>query len=228
MLIFLKKDETSKKRYSDFRILLPSEYTEPGEFRQDKIFPLGHLIPPSKLISDYLDNSISRKIFRKKYFDYLQEDDVRCTLSYIIYDIVKNQRDYAITCSDEEYEFGYMDFLAEFIHKFFGLNILTHKAYKNLELDKDVIIQLNSIPEDVFDIILEDIRSSQEEKKKKNKKKKGKGKGKKKNKKKYSNEKENNYGFSKSRLENYGYGMRDPDKKDDDKKPPTREVFRRI
>lgn len=235
MLVFLREDETNKKRYSNFRVLLPSQSINPDKFKQDKIFPIEHLIPPAHLMQERLNKIIDRKTFKKKYFDYLQDESQRITISYIIYDIVKNERDYAVTCSDEEYQYGYMDLLSEFIHKFYGLNILTHDAYKILDLlDKQVIRYMNAIPEEVFDLVLDDIRNEynkdkDKKKKKKDKKKKKKGKDKKGKNKSKKHPKE----FKEPRVSNYGYGERekfDSGEEDSDTPKPimTRTVFRRI
>lgn len=234
MLVFLTKDQAQKKRYRDFRILLVSYLSNADEFPQEKIFPMEQLIPPMELMQEYLDNSIDKKTFKRKYFDYLKQDTYRITLSYIIYDIVRSNRDYGVTCSDEEYDYGYMPFLSEFINKLYGINVLTHKAYKELDLDdKKVILHMNSIPEEIFDLVQHDVREGYEETKKK-KKKKDKKKNKKKDKKKdKKKEKENENKYFNDRLKEYGYNQimegSIPDNEEENAtqiKP--RKIFRRI
>lgn len=232
MLIFLSKKEAQKKRYSKFRVILSSYSTNVNDFIQEKIFPMEQLIPPTELMQEYLNNQITKKVFRKKYFDHLQQDNYRITLSYIIFDIVKNNQDYIMTCSDEEYEYGYMSFLSEFIHKLYGLNVLTHKAYKELNLDdKKTILHLNSVPEEVFDFIIEDVRHGYDEiSKKKKKKKKDKGK-KKKNKDKKKKKNKEKSEFDKDKLKEYGYnsrGLVNDGISDDEGKPIPRKIFKRI
>lgn len=229
MLVFLTRKEIDKKKYSDFRILLPSEYIDASKFNQDKIFPMEQLIPPTEIMQAYLNKDIDKKIFKKKYFKYLQKDEYRITLSYIIYDIVKNNRDYAMTCSDEEYDYGYMSYLAEFIHKLYGLNVLTHKAYKELELDDEkVILHMNSVPEEVFAFVLEDVREGYNETKKKDKKKKKKDKDKKKGKGKKKKNKNKNKYFDENKLKNYGYGEKTDDNDGSEKPKEVRKIFKRI
>lgn len=229
MLVFLSKKETEKKRYANFRILLASYSTDVDDFVQEKIFPMEQLVPPVDLMREYLNNNINKNMLRKKYFDYLQQDTYRITLSYIIYDIITNNRDYAITCSDEEYEYGYMPFLSEFIHKLYGLQVLTHKAYKELDLDdKKIILHMNSIPEEVFAFVQEDVREGYDQTKKKKKKKK-----KDKDKKKKDKKKNKKMKFNKDRLEAYGYDQimkgKISDNEEENATPiPPRKIFKRI
>jgi predicted ATP-grasp superfamily ATP-dependent carboligase len=122
-----------------------------------------------------------------------------------------------------------MPFLSEFIHKVYGLQVRTHKAYKELDLDdKKIILHMNSIPEEVFAFVQEDVREGYDQTKKKKKKKK-----KDKDKKKKDKKKNKKMKFNKDRLEAYGYDQimkgKISDNEEENATPiPPRKIFKRI
>lgn len=174
MIILCNENEMEKKRFKKVHKIIISYDLENLE-DNDYITHLNHLIPPYKLMNKYYSDEISMKKYKKKYFEYLEEDQVYATILTLLLGY-KESKQMAFVCSNQERGFLYMQFLLEFIHEKFGVPVLTYADWKKKDfpnkfgIDKDTLKkQVKKYKHIIFEDEEEEVKSNK--KKKKDKKK---------------------------------------------------------
>ena len=133
MITFCKKSKLDKVNTNFFTIIKVSMERE-----DENETSLPYIIPPASIIIPFKQGNLSKKKFLKKYKKYLSESKGVEFAIFNILKAIKNKRSLCFTCTDDEYDYGYLKVLCEYISDEFGLEILPLKEARyilNSELE---------------------------------------------------------------------------------------------
>lgn len=177
MIILCDEEQYEKKRLKKVhKIIISNDLEDVPETRT--ISHMHYLIPQSKLMNKYYADEISAKKYKKKYFEYLEENQIYATLLTLML-IYKETKQLVIVCSRMEREFLYIQFLLEYLHEKFGVPVIKYEDWKKKEFVDKFNINKDVLKKEVKKyrhILFEDEIAEEEEKKKSKKKSKDKSK----------------------------------------------------
>lgn len=127
MIIATKESKLDKVNKSIFRIISVSS----SEDIPKDAWNMDILLPPANLFLDRKNGKIGGKKFAKKYVKFLSKPNT--TVENTIFSIglsMSDKNSICLVCSDEEYEMGYLQTLAEYISQCFGVELSTLKEAK--------------------------------------------------------------------------------------------------
>lgn len=118
--------------HDKFNILLISSDVKKEKKKDENykhIYTLPELIPPPNVMSIYL-NRLDESEYKSAYGKYLENPDNLTILATIVRLTAIENSNVILLCSDNEYEYKYVDSLCEYIKARFGLNSYKYKKFK--------------------------------------------------------------------------------------------------
>lgn len=127
MIIALKNGKLDKVNKALFRII----YVSASEEIPADAWNMTSLLPPAKLLIERKNGNVGKKKFIKKYKKYLKTENsvVENTLFSIALSIA-SKNSLVFSCSDDEFELGYIQALVEYICERFELDVDDPKEMK--------------------------------------------------------------------------------------------------
>lgn len=127
MIIALKNGKLDKVNKALFRII----YVSASEEIPADAWNMTSLLPPAKLLIERKNGNVGKKKFIKKYKKYLKTENsvVENTLFSIALSIA-SKNSLVFSCSDDEFELGYIQALVEYICERFELDVDNPKDMK--------------------------------------------------------------------------------------------------
>lgn len=141
MIVATKYSKLDKVNNAFFRVIsVSAKETQPeGTWNMDI------LLPPADLFLSRKNGEIGKKKFEKKYKKFLSAKNtiVENTI-FSIGNSLKKKNSICFTCSDDEFDIGYLKILTEYISEVFGVEVVSLKdanehikyAFDSLELTK--------------------------------------------------------------------------------------------
>lgn len=128
MIIALKNGKLDKVNKALFRII----YVSASEEIPADAWNMTSLLPPAKLLIERKNGNVGKKKFIKKYKKYLETENsvVENTLFSIALSIA-SKNSLVFSCSDDEFELGYIQALVEYICERFELDVDDPKEMKD-------------------------------------------------------------------------------------------------
>lgn len=173
MIILCNEDQYEKKKLKNVHKIIVSDDLESIP-EEEKITHMRYLMPEFKLMNKYYADEISLKKYRKKYFEYLECDQIYATLLTLLLSY-KKEKMLCIVCSKQERTFLYIQFLLQYIHENFGVYIIDYSKWKDkgfpkkFNIFKDYLIKrVNKYKHIIFE---DEIKENKKKSKKKNKNK---------------------------------------------------------
>jgi len=120
---FLKEFEQEKFQF----ILISEDITTKGKC--SNVMPMTALLPPPNVLSLFIDDG-KTKTYKKKYFEFLNKDDINFLVSTIVTGVMNNLN-MVLLCSKDEDEYGYIGMICDFIEDKYKLKTYTYKEFKN-------------------------------------------------------------------------------------------------
>ena len=117
------------------------------------IYSLPELIPPPHIMNIYLGNLDESK-YKSEYGKYLENPDNIDILTTIVRLVAVEKQNVILLCSDNEYEYLYLEALCDYIMARFGLKSYKYKKYKQLIKKGE---ELSIGDEDKIESTLEDL-----------------------------------------------------------------------
>lgn len=129
MIILCNEKEYDKKKFKKIhKIIISSDL---DDIVEDKTTTHMHyLMPEYKLMNKFYGDEISAKKYRKKYYEYLNNDQIQATIITLMM-AYKKYKMLVVVCSKREQAFLYMHFLLEYLNKKFGVPVITYENWKN-------------------------------------------------------------------------------------------------
>lgn len=134
MIILCTYKEASKKSMKDASKVIASATIEKTDLK--RAVTTGEFLPNEYLFSQYINGYISKKEYKKKYIKSIINNEGAFTSLLTIMLLYKRGDHVALVCDEEEVEFKYLQFLAEFLSERYGLDICTYDTVKKKGLDK--------------------------------------------------------------------------------------------
>lgn len=88
------------------------------------------LLPPPSALIAYNNGDIGKKGLNKKYAKFLEKSELAEYALYVVMLGVKNQRNICFVCTDDEWDIGYLNTLADHIETKYGIEVHKLSEYK--------------------------------------------------------------------------------------------------
>ena len=172
MIIICNEKEYQKKKLDKiYKIVISSKIKVDDE--EPKIIALKQLMTPMKLMHDFYNDILSYKKYKKKYFEYLESEQIYTTILTMLL-TYKQHKKLCFVCTEEEKQFKYMQMLLEYLNDKFKVKSMTYEKYKK-STDVDFTLDKSILNKEVmknFNNVFGDEIVESKSKKKPNKKKK--------------------------------------------------------
>lgn len=134
MIILCTYKEASKKIMKNTSKIIASASIEKTDLKH--AVTTGEFLPSEYLFSQYINGYISKKEYKKKYIKSIINNEGAFTSLLTIMLLYKRGDHVVLACDEEEVEFKYLQFLAEFLSERYGLEVCTYGTVKKKGLDK--------------------------------------------------------------------------------------------
>lgn len=130
MLTYVKKSKLDKVSKIFTIVKISMEKEDKNEVS------LPYLIPPSEILIPVRQGSISKKKFNKKYLKYLKNSKSAEFAIFNLLKAIKNKSSLCFTCTDDEFNLGYVKTLLEYLNEEYDINFYSYKEASELLKDE--------------------------------------------------------------------------------------------
>lgn len=130
MIIVCNYKQSQKKCFKKKQKFVISKVYDDPKIENSYTTILNCFLPPMELFEKYIDGEIDTKKYYKKYSKHIRSNDELYSTLVLLMLGYNKEKNIVLICSDDEMQFGYMNFLCKILTDDFGVEVKSYSKWK--------------------------------------------------------------------------------------------------